>query len=119
MAMGLELPPVSPPAGNYVPAVRSGSLLFVSGHGPARPDGRRLEAAALEPAKDPVPVRMGFPHDVVEVVEAPGGGLLLQPVEDEGADPPALGGGIDGQEHLGVAPDGVDPAEGHATAVVV
>jgi enamine deaminase RidA (YjgF/YER057c/UK114 family) len=35
----LELPEPFPPAGNYVGAVRTGSLLFLSGAGPARPDG--------------------------------------------------------------------------------
>ncbi|HEV8714544.1 MAG TPA: RidA family protein [Candidatus Binatia bacterium] len=33
--MGLTLPPLPSPVANYVPAVRSGNLLFVSGHGPA------------------------------------------------------------------------------------
>jgi len=33
--MGLSLPPTPTPVANYVPAVRSGNLLFVSGHGPA------------------------------------------------------------------------------------
>ena len=33
--MGLTLPPSPAPVANYVPAVRSGNLLFVSGHGPA------------------------------------------------------------------------------------
>src|SRR4051812_18491530 len=33
--MGLSLPPSPSPVANYVPAVRSGNLLFVSGHGPA------------------------------------------------------------------------------------
>jgi enamine deaminase RidA (YjgF/YER057c/UK114 family) len=37
--LGIELPAVSPPAGNYVPAVRTGSLLFLSGTAPRRPDG--------------------------------------------------------------------------------
>ena len=37
--LGIELPVPSPPAGNYVPAVRSGSLLFLSGTGPVRADG--------------------------------------------------------------------------------
>ncbi len=32
--MGLVLPPPPTPVANYVPAVQSGSLLFVSGHGP-------------------------------------------------------------------------------------
>jgi len=33
--LGLSLPPPPTPVANYVPAVRSGNLLFVSGHGPA------------------------------------------------------------------------------------
>ena len=37
--LALELPEPFPPAGNYVGAVRTGSLLFLSGAGPARPDG--------------------------------------------------------------------------------
>lgn len=37
--LGLELPEPPSPRANYVPAVRSGSLLFISGHGPYRPDG--------------------------------------------------------------------------------
>jgi enamine deaminase RidA (YjgF/YER057c/UK114 family) len=37
--LGLQLPQATPPAGNYVGAVRSGSLLFLSGHGPSGPDG--------------------------------------------------------------------------------
>lgn len=33
--LGLSLPPMPVPAANYVPVVRTGNLLFVSGHGPA------------------------------------------------------------------------------------
>lgn len=33
-ALGLSLPPIPQPAANYVPLVRTGNLLFVSGHGP-------------------------------------------------------------------------------------
>lgn len=32
--LGIELPPVFPPAGNYLGCVRTGDLLFVGGHGP-------------------------------------------------------------------------------------
>ena len=32
--MGIELPPAVSPVANYVPAVRSGHLVFLSGHGP-------------------------------------------------------------------------------------
>ena len=37
--LGIELTEVSPSAGQYVGAVRTGSLVFVSGAGPIRPDG--------------------------------------------------------------------------------
>jgi enamine deaminase RidA (YjgF/YER057c/UK114 family) len=33
-ALGIELPPVAPPAGAYLPAVRSGSLVYTSGQVP-------------------------------------------------------------------------------------
>ena len=33
-ALGIELPPVFPPAGNYTGCSRTGNLLFVGGHGP-------------------------------------------------------------------------------------
>ena len=38
-AMTLQLPTPYPPAGQYVPAVRAGDLVFLSGAGPVRPDG--------------------------------------------------------------------------------
>jgi len=37
--MGVELPPAVKPVANYVPAVRTGNLIFLSGHGPLREDG--------------------------------------------------------------------------------
>ncbi len=37
--LGLTLPPLPPPAGTYVHAVRSGHLLFLAGKGPRTPDG--------------------------------------------------------------------------------
>ena len=37
--LGLQLPPVPEPAGTYLPAVRTGNLLFVAGHGPLGADG--------------------------------------------------------------------------------
>lgn len=36
--LGLELPPVRPPVGNYTPAVQEGSLVFLSGQGPVSAD---------------------------------------------------------------------------------
>lgn len=38
-ALGLTLPLPTKPAANYVNAVRTGNLLFLSGVGPQRPDG--------------------------------------------------------------------------------
>jgi len=35
----LELPPAPKPVATYVTAVRHGDLLYVSGHGPLKPDG--------------------------------------------------------------------------------
>jgi enamine deaminase RidA (YjgF/YER057c/UK114 family) len=37
--MGIELTPPRAPMANYLGAVRSGNLVFVSGHGPVRGDG--------------------------------------------------------------------------------
>jgi enamine deaminase RidA (YjgF/YER057c/UK114 family) len=37
--LGLALPQPPKPGGNYVPGVRVGNLLFLSGHGPSRVDG--------------------------------------------------------------------------------
>jgi enamine deaminase RidA (YjgF/YER057c/UK114 family) len=37
--LGIELPPVFPPAANYVGCVVTGDLVHVSGHGPVGPDG--------------------------------------------------------------------------------
>ena len=34
--MGLKLPEIPKPVANYVPAVKAGNLLFVSGHGPEK-----------------------------------------------------------------------------------
>jgi enamine deaminase RidA (YjgF/YER057c/UK114 family) len=36
--LGIELPSAAAPVGNYVPAVRSGNLVFLSGHGPVGKD---------------------------------------------------------------------------------
>jgi enamine deaminase RidA (YjgF/YER057c/UK114 family) len=37
--LGIELPTPRAPGGNYVPAVTAGDLVYLSGAGPARPDG--------------------------------------------------------------------------------
>ena len=38
--LGIELPPVPAPAGNYVHAVRTGNLLYLSGKGPGNVTGK-------------------------------------------------------------------------------
>ena len=38
----LELPPAPKPVATYLPAVRQGDLLYVSGHGPLEPDGTMI-----------------------------------------------------------------------------
>ncbi len=40
--MGLELPAPGKPVANYVPAVRAGSLVFLSGHGPVLESGKLI-----------------------------------------------------------------------------
>lgn len=40
-ALGIEIPKVNPPQGNYLSYVRTGSLVFVAGQGPRR-DGQLL-----------------------------------------------------------------------------
>ena len=37
--LGIELPPAITPVANYVPAVGTGNLVFLSGHGPVKEDG--------------------------------------------------------------------------------
>ncbi len=37
--LGVVLLPPSKPIANYVKAVRTGNLIFISGHGPSKPDG--------------------------------------------------------------------------------
>jgi enamine deaminase RidA (YjgF/YER057c/UK114 family) len=37
--LGFELPQPATPAANYVPCVRTGNLIFLSGHGPLRGEG--------------------------------------------------------------------------------
>jgi enamine deaminase RidA (YjgF/YER057c/UK114 family) len=40
--MGIELPPAVTPVANYVPAVHSGNLVFLSGHGPFDESGKLI-----------------------------------------------------------------------------
>ena len=41
-SMGLQLPPVTKPIANYVKYVRTGNLIFLSGHGPTKADGTNM-----------------------------------------------------------------------------
>ena len=41
--LGITLPPAPRPVAVYVPAVRVGDTLYVSGHGPRKPDGSVLQ----------------------------------------------------------------------------
>jgi len=40
--MGIELPTPPTPVANYVPTVRMGNLVFLSGHGPVKSDGSMI-----------------------------------------------------------------------------
>ena len=40
--MGIDLPIPPTPVANYVPAVRAGNLIFLSGHGPVKSDGSMI-----------------------------------------------------------------------------
>jgi enamine deaminase RidA (YjgF/YER057c/UK114 family) len=53
--LGIELPPVPQPAGNYVHAVQAGNLLFLSGKGPGG------EASTGKVGRD-VPVEEAYQH---------------------------------------------------------
>ncbi|MGD1974751.1 MAG: RidA family protein [Desulfobacterales bacterium] len=37
--LGIDLPPAITPVANYVPAAKTGNLIFLSGHGPVKEDG--------------------------------------------------------------------------------
>lgn len=41
--LGVELPEMAMAAANYVPAVRTGNLIFLSGQGPVREDGTLIQ----------------------------------------------------------------------------
>ena len=48
--LGIELPPVPAPAGNYVHAVRTGNLLYLSGKGPGGVAGKVGGGISVEDA---------------------------------------------------------------------
>lgn len=41
-ALGIELPQPTKPIGNYLKYVRTGNLIYLSGHGPGKPDGTTI-----------------------------------------------------------------------------
>ena len=45
--LGIELPSPQSPAANYVPAVRTGNLVYTAGTGPGLPDGGLLHVGKL------------------------------------------------------------------------
>jgi enamine deaminase RidA (YjgF/YER057c/UK114 family) len=49
-ALGIELPAIPEPAGNYVHAVRTGDLLFLSGKGPRASKGKVGGSVSIEQA---------------------------------------------------------------------
>ena len=69
-----------------------------------------METVRSQPVPDPRPVGVGFGDDVVDVVQAPRGGLALQPFQDEGAHALAAAAGRDDERDARVAPFGVEPA---------
>ena len=50
--LGIELPAVPAPAGNYVHAVRTGNLLFLAGKGPSNSTGKVGADVSVEEAYD-------------------------------------------------------------------
>ena len=56
--LGIELPAAGEPVANYRMAVRTGNLLFVSGHGPAHRDGAKARG------------KVGVDLDLLEAREA-------------------------------------------------
>src|SRR3954453_22555571 len=72
--------------------------------------GGLVEAVHGQPVPDPRPAGVRAGHHVVDVVQAPRGGLVLQVLQDEGADAAAALSGRDDEGDPGVAPFGVEPA---------
>ena len=48
--LGIELPPVPAPAGNYVHAVQTGNLLFLAGKGPSNSTGKVGDDVSIDEA---------------------------------------------------------------------
>jgi enamine deaminase RidA (YjgF/YER057c/UK114 family) len=74
-ALGLTLPPVPKPIGNYVPYRVEGGFLYTSGQGPRRPDG--------VPVRGKVPSEMGI-EEAYGYARMVGLGLLAAAAEGAG-----------------------------------
>src|SRR5689334_14467664 len=72
--------------------------------------GSLTEAVQGEPVPDPRAVRVRLRHDVVDVVQATRGRLVLQPLQDEGAHAVPAPAGRDDEGDARVAPLGIEPA---------
>src|SRR6516162_7717103 len=72
--------------------------------------GGLVEAVPGQPVPDPRAVGVRVGDDVVDVVQAPGGGLVFQPFQDEGTDTVTAAAGGDDERDARVAPFGVEPA---------
>jgi enamine deaminase RidA (YjgF/YER057c/UK114 family) len=74
-ALGLTLPPVPKPIGNYVPYRVEGGFLYTSGQGPRRPDG--------VPVRGKLPSEMGI-EEAYGYARMVGLGLLAAAAEGAG-----------------------------------
>jgi len=54
--LGISLPPVNPPLASYIPAKKSGNLLFISGQLPLK-DGKLLVTGPMTPERNQDEVR--------------------------------------------------------------
>ena len=62
----LTLPPAPKPMGTYLPCVRVGDMLYVSGHGPLRPDGTFTVRYSLPDSRQIIPAVAASPDGVEE-----------------------------------------------------
>ena len=62
---GITLPTPTTPLANYVGAVQTGNLLFLSGHGPFRPQGKFTRQLFLGESLDADQVAATYEHGVL------------------------------------------------------
>lgn len=123
--LGLVLPPVSPPAGNYTTAVRTGNLLFISGKAPLPVDGTppKGKLGGDYSAAEGYGLARSACLDLIAVIRSKLGSLdaVAQIVELHGA----LNAAPEFEEHAQVLDGASDllaavfgPACGHARSVI-